>query len=204
MALTQQASADVSDSALMSAAQQGDYEAFERLVERYRDRVFRLAYGMTKSQSDAEEVVQEAFLNLFKSLSRFRGDSAPGSWIYRIAANAALMRLRQQRRKPLLSIEDYQPNLRQVAKDSIWPSGLWSRAPDKSVLSDELRHHIEAAVHKLPEKHRLVLLLRDVEGQSNAEVAEALSLTVATVKARLHRARMFVRAELERYFCGEK
>jgi RNA polymerase sigma-70 factor, ECF subfamily len=190
------------DAQLIAAARGGDYDAFESLVRRYRDRIYRLARSMTGNDSEAEEVVQDAFLSLFRGLEQFRGDSSPSSWIYRVAANAALMRLRTRRRKPLLSIEDQPPPVAQNMKQSVWPKSNWARLPDDTLLQGEMRQHLEAAVAKLPEKYRLVLLLRDVEGLSNHEVAEALGLTVGTVKARLHRSRLFVREQLDRYFEG--
>ncbi|MEZ4270248.1 MAG: sigma-70 family RNA polymerase sigma factor [Myxococcota bacterium] len=153
-----------SDIALVEAVKSGNYGAFEELVQRYHDKVYRLAYGMTKSDRDAEEVLQETFLNAFKNIGDFRGDSSPGSWIYRIAANAALMCLRRRRRKPLLSLDDLPVGAVMGGKQSIWPPGAWSLAPDRHLLNEELRGQLEGAVGQLPEKYRLVLLLRDVEG----------------------------------------
>ena len=193
--------AGISDLQLFAAAQGGDYAAFEAIVARYHERVYRLVHVMTKSDTDAEEVVQETFLSIFRNLSSFKGESAPGSWIYRVAVNTALMRLRTRRRKPLLSIEDQPPGFEgEEGGGGLWPSGDWARQPDDKLLSRELGVRIEAAIAKLPEKYRLVLLLRDVEGQSNDEVAQTLGLTVPTVKARLHRSRLFVRHELDLYF----
>ena len=191
------------DLELMEAAQAGDYPAFEELVRRYHDRVFRLAFGMTKSVHDAEEVVQDTFLNAFRSLASFRRDSAPGSWIFRIAANSALMRLRTKRRKPFLSIEEVPASADDRRKRAMWPTSEWSRQPDEKLLSRELAHHLEDAIERLPEKYRLVLMLRDVEGLNNEQVADALGLTLPTVKARLHRSRLFIRDELDRYFGGK-
>jgi RNA polymerase sigma-70 factor, ECF subfamily len=155
---------------------------------------------MMKSSAEAEEVVQDTFLNVFRKLDSFRSDSAPGSWIYRIAANSALMRLRTKRRKPLLSIEDVPPGFENGGLKALWPVGDWTRQPEEKLLDKELLRHLEEAIERLPEKYRLVLLLRDVEGLNNEEVAEALGVTLPTVKARLHRSRMFVRGELDDYF----
>jgi len=191
---------EASDGELIRAAQRGGdggFAAFEILVARHRERVYRLALTLTKSESDAEEVVQEVFLNLFRSLAGFRAESKPSTWIYRIATNSALMHLRGKRRKPLLSIEDNDPPLPERA---IWPAGVWSRAPDDAYLDGELREKIHEAIDRLPEKYRIVLLLQDVEGMSSAEVAETVGATIPTVKARLHRSRLFVRRELRRYF----
>jgi RNA polymerase sigma-70 factor (ECF subfamily) len=192
---------DTTDLELFHAAQRGNYEAFEQIVKKYHDRVYRLAYGMMKSQAEAEEVVQDTFLNAFRSLASFRADSKPSTWIYRIAANSALMRLRTRRRKPLLSLDEV-PNGASVNGnvESITPPGAWSRQPDEKLLTAELGKHIDRAVDELPEKYRLVLLLRDVEGLSNEEVASTLGLTIPTVKSRLHRSRMFVRERIEDYF----
>ncbi len=193
-----------SDLQLVEAAQAGDYPAFEELVRRYHDKVYRLAFGMTRSHQDAEEVVQDTFLNAFRSLSTFRRDSAPGSWIYRIAANGALMKLRSKRRKPLLSIDDVPGAAEDKRRRSaLWPVGEWSRQPEEKLVSAELARHLEDAIGRLPEHQRVVLLLRDVDGLNNEQVAETLGLTLPTVKARLHRSRLFIRDELDRYFGGK-
>lgn len=189
-----------SDSELFERAQNGDTEAFERIVARFRDRVYRLAYGMMKNETDAEEVVQDAFLNLFRSLPTFRADSSPGTWIYRVAANSALMRLRTKRRKPLVSLDDLPQGQRaRTLGESIAPPGAWARDPGDKLLNDELGKHVFDAIEGLPEKYRLVLLLRDVEGLSNEEVAESLGLTIPTVKSRLHRSRLYVRDKVDAY-----
>ncbi len=188
------------DLALVHSAQRGDYACFEELVRRYRDRVYRLARGMTTSDAEAEEVVQDTFLNLFRHLESFRGEAAVSSWIFRVAANAALMRLRRLRRKPLLSLEDTRPDFSEDGTHYIDPPGDWARQPEQTLLSRELGAQIEAAIAELPEKYRLVLLLRDVEGLSNEEVADTLGITLPTVKSRLHRSRLFVRDALDDYF----
>lgn len=191
---------DSSDRELFAAAEQGDLKAFEEVVRRYQNRVYRLAYGMTGNAAEAEEVVQETFLRVFRGLDSFRGQSAPSSWIYRVAANSALMRLRSKRRKPLLNLGDLpQPDAR-ADRHAAWPPGAWSREPEAKLLSKELAQHLEAAISKLPDKYRLVMLLRDVEGLTNREVAQTLGITQPTVKSRLHRSRLLVRAALDKFF----
>ncbi|HET6343918.1 MAG TPA: sigma-70 family RNA polymerase sigma factor [Myxococcota bacterium] len=189
-----------SDAALFAAAQTGDFGAFEAVVGKYHERVYRLALGMMHNGTDAEEVVQETFLNVFRALGSFKNESSPGTWIYRVAVNVALMRLRQKKRKPLLSIEDQEANVSLPGASPLWAVGEWARQPEERLLSKELAERIEGAIDRLPEKYKLVLLLRDVEGQSNEEVAHTLGLTVPTVKSRLHRSRLFVRQALETYF----
>lgn len=189
-----------SDMALFKAAQRGDDAAFEMIVRSFRERVYRLVFGMTKHETDAEEVVQDTFLNLFRSLPLFRADSSPSTWVYRIAANSALMRLRTKRRKPLVSVEDVSLTQRDPALgESIQTPGSWVRDPVHKALDRELREHIFDAIDELPQKYRMVLLLRDVEGLSNEEVAETLGLTVPTVKSRLHRSRLHVRDKVDEY-----
>ncbi len=211
-----QADAVPTDAQLVTAAAEGSYDAFETLVGRYHHRIYRLATVMTQSGLDAEEVVQETFLSVFRHLKDFRHRSAVGTWIWRIATNAALMRLRSRRRKPLLSLEERGLSHDLLVSDAgrlseVSLAGLsqgsqksWAKAGDEHMLTQELRQHLTAAISALPEKYRMILLLRDVEGYSNDDVAEALGLTMPTVKARLHRARLFVRQHLEVYFNGAK
>ncbi len=192
--------AEPADNALFAAAQGGDFGAFETVVQRYHDRIYRVAMGMVKNPLDAEEVVQETFLSVFRQLHRFQHESSPKTWILRIAVNAALMRLRSGRRKPLLALEDHRAGGSEAAAEPFWAPNPWASLPDALVLNAELRAYINKALDKLPEKYRLVLLLRDVEEHSNDEVAHALGLTLPTVKSRLHRGRLIVRQELEDYF----
>lgn len=191
------------DVAVVSAAKNGEYLAFEELVRRFHARIYRLVMGMLKDPTDAEEVVQEIFLSVFRHLQHFKGQSSPGSWIYRIAVNTALMRLRRNRRKPFVSLDALPVGVSDAETATLWPPGEWSQKPEDALLSRELGERIEAAIARLPEKYRLVLLLRDIDGQNNEEVAATLGLTLPTVKARLHRSRLFIRSELERYFANK-
>ncbi len=190
----------MTDVELVKKAQTGDYPAFEDLVRRYQDRVYRLALGMIQVPAEAEEVVQDTFLNIFKNIKEFRGDAAISSWIFRVTANTALMALRRQRRKPHLSLEDAGPDFSEDGTRHVQEPTDWTIKPNELVLSGELKELIQTTMANLPEKYRLVLLLKDVEGLSNEEVAEALGLTVPTVKARLHRSRLIVRDQLDHYF----
>ncbi len=186
---------------LFHAAKRGNFDAFEQIVRRYSDRIYRLAFGMLKSPSDAEEVVKDTFLNAWKSIDSFRADSKPTTWIYRLAANTALTRLRTKQGRPVLGFEEV-PNGASLSGEVelLGSPTAWSRQPDEKLLTTELGSVIDKAVDILPEKYRLVLLLRDVEGLSNEDVASTVGLTIPTVKSRLHRSRMFVRERLEAYF----
>ena len=190
----------VSDEELVARARAKDFGAFEQLLDRYEDKIFRLAYRFVRNETEAKEVLQDTFLSIWRKLDTFKGDAQFGSWLYRVAANTALMRLRAQRRHPEISTEElpigYLDNYGQVPP----PGENWAKRPDDELQSDELRRHIQSAVDALPEIYRTVFLLRDVEGLSTEETGEILSISVPTVKTRLHRARIALRDTISGYF----
>jgi RNA polymerase sigma-70 factor, ECF subfamily len=197
--------ASESDMALVERARNKDYAAFEELMGRYEDKVYRLAYRFVRNESEAKEILQDTFLAIWRKLDTFKGDAQFSSWVYRVAANAALMRLRSQRRHPEVSTEDLPAGFldQQQYGQILSPGENWARRPDDELQSDELRRHIQAAVDALPEIYRTVFLVRDVEGLSTEETAEMLGISVPTVKTRLHRARMALREAIATYF-GKK
>jgi RNA polymerase sigma-70 factor (ECF subfamily) len=188
------------DEELVERVRNKDFGAFEQLLDRYEDKIFRLAYRFVRNESEAKEVLQDTFLSIWRKLDTFKGDSQFGSWLYRVAANTALMRLRAQRRHPEVSTEElpvgYLDNYGQLPP----PGENWAKRPDDELQSDELRRHIQSAVDALPEIYRTVFLLRDVEGLSTEETGEILSISVPTVKTRLHRARIALRDTISGYF----
>jgi RNA polymerase sigma-70 factor (ECF subfamily) len=192
--------APVSDEELVARARAKDFAAFEQLLDRYEDKIFRLAYRFVRNETEAKEVLQDTFLSIWRKLDTFKGDSQFGSWLYRVAANTALMRLRAQRRHPEVSTEElpigYLDNYGQLPS----PGENWAKRPDDELQSDELRRHIQSAVDALPEIYRTVFLLRDVEGLSTEETGEILDISVPTVKTRLHRARIALRDNISTYF----
>ncbi len=194
------APAVVTDEDLVARARTKDFAAFEELVDRYEDKIFRLAFRFVRNETEAKEIVQDTFLLVWRKLDTFKGDSQFGSWLYRVATNTALMRLRAQRRHPEISTEelpvDYLDNYGQI------PSAgeNWAKRPDDELQSDELRRRIQKAVDELPEIYRTVFLIRDVEGLSTEETAEVLEISIPTVKTRLHRARLALRDAITRYF----
>ena len=191
-----------SDEHLVESAKAGDFSAFETLVSRHQERVYRLALRMMGTESDAQEVVQDALLSAWRNLDRFEGKAQFSSWLYRIAANAALMMLRSRRRHPQVSIEDVvMEGSDDPGIDGFGAGGDdWSKRPDDQLQSTELRNAIQSAVDDLPEAARTVFLVRDVEGLSTEETAEMLGLSVPAVKTRLHRARLTLREAITRYF----
>ena len=194
------AAAVVTDEDLVARARTKDFAAFEELVERYEDKIFRLAFRFVRNETEAKEIVQDTFLLVWRKLDTFKGDSQFGSWLYRVASNTALMRLRAQRRHPEISTEelpvDYLDNYGQVPA----AGENWAKRPDDELQSDELRRRIQKAVDELPEIYRTVFLIRDVEGLSTEETAEVLEISIPTVKTRLHRARLALRDAITRYF----
>jgi RNA polymerase sigma-70 factor (ECF subfamily) len=191
------------DSDLLGQLRVGDASAIEMLVATYSDRVYRLAYGVTRNEADAEEVVQDVFLTVVRKVASFEGRSALSSWIYRITMNAALNKRRGKRQTVETSLDAdlpaYLPDGHR-AGERAYLLADWSPTPEAEVLSGESRAVLARAIEGLPEHYRAVLILRDVEGLSNEEAAAALGETVSSVKSRLHRARMVVREQLTRHF----
>ena len=174
-------------------------------MTRYSARVYRLAYGITRSAPDAEEVVQDVFLQIVNKGGAFEGRAALSSWIYRITTNLSLNKRRGKRRELETSLDDMLPTFLpdgHRAGERAFVVADWSAMPDDTLLSGESRRMLEAAIDRLPEHYRAVLVLRDVEELSNEETAQTVGDTVAAVKTRLHRARMALREQLTRYLGG--
>ena len=183
------------DAALVEQLRREDAGAAEALVDAYGARVYRLAIRITGNASDAEEVVQDALWTVVRKIDTFRGDSAFGSWLYRIATNAAYQKTRGRRRRPEISLDDVLPVFHEDGMHAT-PIVDWSpRVADPS-RQTELRRVLGAALDALPEDYRAAVVLRDIEGLSTAEVAEALGLSIANAKTRVHRARLFLRHRL--------
>jgi RNA polymerase sigma-70 factor (ECF subfamily) len=190
---------EVSDLSLIQQLQGGDAAALEMLMERHAGRAYRVAFGITRNSADAEEVVQDAFLTLYQKADAFEGRAALSTWLYRIVTNAALMKRRGRRHAVEVSLEAQLPTFREDGSRAGEMRVLmadWSQNPEAHLLSRETQTILQGAIESLPDAHRAVLLLRDVEGLSNDEVAEIVGESVAAVKSRLHRARMAVREQL--------
>jgi RNA polymerase sigma-70 factor, ECF subfamily len=189
---------DANDEDLVRQTQGGDNRAFDELVRRYQDKVYRLSYKILRHEEDAAEALQDAFLSAYRGLKGFKVQSTFSTWLYRIATNASLMKYRK-RRNLHVSLEQSQSSDEDAETMQV-PD--WSTQPLDALLDSETREVMEEGIGKLPTELRTVFVLRDVEGLSNAEVAEVLELTVAAVKSRLHRARIALRDRLNRYFAG--
>jgi len=187
------------DAALLAQLRRGEERAAEALVGAYGDRVYRLALRITGTPSDAEEVVQDTLWTVSRKIDTFRGEAAFGSWVYRITANTAYEKLRRGRSSrnevswdELAPVLDEKGQHAEVAVD-------WSRRLKDPAIERELKSVLCAAIDELPADYRTAFLLHDVEGLSSPEIAETLHVNLATVKSRLHRARLFLRRCLSHY-----
>src|SRR5262245_55232914 len=181
------------DHGLLARAAAGEGAALEALMSRHSGRVYRLAYGITRNTADAEEIVQDVFLQMVLKGGAFEGRAALGTWLYRVTTNTALNKRRGKRRQVETSLDDLLPAFTADGHREGRRAYLvadWSGTPDHELLSGESRRIIEEALDRLPDHYRAVLVLKDVEELSNEEVAEAVGDSVAAVKTRLHRARM--------------
>jgi len=183
----------VTDEELVRRSKEDDERAFGELVSRYESKVYSLALRMVRNPEDAEDVLQDTFLRAYRGIKSFQGASTFSTWIYRITANSALMRLRKKQ-LPTVSIED------QEERETPVNIADWTPGPVEQLMTQELQTEMDEAIEALPPEFRQVFILRDIEERSNAEVAEILDLSVAAVKSRLHRARLKVRNRLAGYF----
>lgn len=185
------------DHDLLEELRRRESTAAERLVSTYGERAYRLARRITGNDEDAQEVTQDALLTVIRKIDTFRGESAFGSWLYRIVANAAYQKLRgRQSRRHEVSLDEVLPLFDEHGSYAE-PVADWSHAANDPAVQVELRTTLSAAIDELPAAYRAVLVLRDIEGRSNAEIADALGLTIAVVKTRAHRARLFLRKRLD-------
>ena len=162
---------------------------FESIVEQYADMVYNVAYRVLGNQADAEDAAQEAFISAYKNFHKFRGDSAVSTWLYRIAMNASLMKLRKDRSKNYLTQTGYD--------DSQLVS--WTEGPEDAALNSELREQLQEGLALLSPNLRAAVVLRDIQGLSNEEAAEVLETSLSSLKSRLHRGRVLLRKHLEQY-----
>jgi RNA polymerase sigma-70 factor (ECF subfamily) len=195
--MTDQTTPEVSDTDLVARAKAGELDAFEALTNRYAQRVYSLALRMLRQAQDAEDVTQQTFLSALESLGGFRGDASFATWLLRIATHAALKVIRKRKGLDTVSLEeateptegyDTIPHPEYIAD--------WRQSPEELVRKHETQSLLDDALGKLDEKHRLVFLLRDVEGLSVKETAGALGLSEANTKVRLLRARLQLREQL--------
>ena len=199
MSFSQQKIDKKAEEILVREFQEGDLEAYDRLAEIYEKKIYGLSLNLTHNQMDAQDVTQEVLLALFRKIRMFQGKSAFSSWVYRITLNASYMKLRSKKKEPNISIDDLMPSFNRAGfqHEKIQD---WSENTESLMFEKETRNIIKKAVDHLPEKEKVVFLLRDVEGLSTEKTGEVLNLTIPAVKSRLHRARLFLRKKLSTYF----
>ncbi len=185
-----------SDAALIAGLQAGDADAFETLVRKYMPVLLRVARRILRSEEDARDAVQDAFISAFKSIRNFASNSQLGTWLHRIAINSSLMKLRTQRRRGEEDIDAYLPRFQEDGHQ-VEPTVPWNETAEAVLQRAELRDLVRESIDKLPESYRTVLLLRDIEELSTEETAKMLGINSNTVKVRLHRARQALRTILD-------
>ncbi|HHT9126944.1 MAG TPA: RNA polymerase sigma factor [Candidatus Brocadiia bacterium] len=187
------------DCLLVEKIKRGDESAFEKIMERFQPRVYRLAYRITNSAVDAEDVTQNVFLILHNKIASFKGESALFSWVYKITLNASWEILRNRKRESHVSIEQYLPQFKEDGRH-VEPILDWSNRPDEITTRKEAQVLVRKAIDGLSAEYKTVLILRDIEGLPSKETAEILDLTVPAVKSRLRRARLCIKGRLAGYF----
>lgn len=190
------------DDELVRAIQEGQRDLFPDLIRRYEQTLFNFAFKMCGHASDAEDVVQDAFINVYRYLDDFRHETKFKNWLYRILTSACIKKRRQSKYAPEreLSLDEFMPADEAGVEQE---APLWASLPLDQLLNEELGRHIREAIVALPEKYRVVVVLRDMEGFSTEETAQILNLSPSNVKVRLHRGRLFLRDKLKAYFSHE-
>jgi RNA polymerase sigma-70 factor, ECF subfamily len=185
------------EAAIVAQARLGDAKAFSELLRRYEGKIFRLALHITQNREDAEDVLQEAFLKAYEHLDQFQGQSRFYTWIVRIAVNQALMKLRKRKSDRSVSLDDTIDTGEDTVAREI---AAWDENPEQRYSREEINEILGSAIDGLAPIYRAVFVLRDVDGLSTEEAADALDLSVPAVKSRLLRARLQLRDKLTRYF----
>ncbi len=185
------------EASLVEALKRGDPEACACMIKQYAPRVYAIAIRMLNDPDDAEEVLQETFISACKNIQKFEERSALGTWLHRIATNAALMHLRKRKHREV-SLDE--PIETQGGEDVYREVQDWTFSPDDHAMNSEIRDILEKAIAELPETLRTVFILREIEGYSTEETAQILGISVSAAKVRLHRARLRLRQLLTPYF----
>lgn len=177
-----------------------DQKFFNEIVNRYRDKIYWIALKITNNTNDAEDIVQEVLFAIDKKATTFRGDSKFSTWLYRLATNESITKLRQRKREKEVSLDDYMPQFAEDGHHLARPVVDWSQDVDKIVSDRECCQLIQQAMEQLSPLDRAVVVLSELEEMSNPEIGKALGLSVQAVKARLHRSRLFLRGKLAVHF----
>jgi len=186
----------IADTSLVERIKQGDTRAMEMIVERYSNKVYNLAYHLTRDSTAAEEIMQDVFLTVLSKIHTLNNNAYFSTWLYRVTTNAAYAHMRYLR-KDKKNLEDLR--IKDLGEDTSQIYD-WSRLPEDILLSDESKQILKDAIDSLPEPMRIVVVMKDVEGLKNEEIAKTLGLSLPAVKSRLHRGRLLLRERLSNYF----
>ena len=182
---------------LIDRFKKGCQFSYEELITRYETKVHNLAMRLTRNAEDAEEVLQDVFVTVYRKIEGFEGKAKFSSWLYRITVNAAFMKLRKRKQDQSVSLDDMLPHLQNKA---ITQKNAFGANSDALALNNEIKDALEGAINKLPDDYRAVFVLRDIDGLSNKEVGEILTLSIPAVKSRLHRSRLMLRKRLRKFY----
>jgi RNA polymerase sigma-70 factor (ECF subfamily) len=187
------------DAELIEAINAGQRERFHELVKQYEGKLYNFGLRMCRDARDAEDLVQDTFLNVFRYLKTFRYETKFKNWLYRVAASTCLKKRRKSKFAPdrELSLEEFLPEDRQQMTQG---TPGWASLPLDQLLNEELAQALKKSILVLPPKYRIIIVLRDMEGFTTAETAQILGITPSNVKVRLHRARLYLREQMEEYF----
>ena len=188
---------------LIQSINSGEVDRFQDLVKRYEQKLYNFSLRMCRDHSDAEDMVQDTFLNVFKYLKDFRYETKFKNWLYKVAASTCIKKRRKSKFAPEreLSLDEFLPSDEADAADQV-PE--WALMPLDRLLNEELASAVHQGILAIPRKYRMVIVLRDIEGFSTAETAQILNLSQSNVKVRLHRARLYLREKLKGYFKYEQ
>jgi RNA polymerase sigma-70 factor, ECF subfamily len=188
--------AECDDADLVERLKAGDEEALEALFNRHSPRLYNVAQRILGEVADAEEVIQDVFWTAFRKANSFRGTAQFSTWLYRLTVNAALGKIRRSKKDKEVEYEEYLPKFQKDGHHLVRPVVDWSDTLDEKYAEQELQQLLKDALEQLKPVDKSVVVLSDLEGMSDKEIAETLGLTVPAVKTRLHRARLFLRGKL--------
>ena len=186
------------DEQLVAEFNAGSIAAYEELIQRYAGKAYSLAQRLTRNPQDAEEVLQDVFVTVYRKLSKFEGKSTFSSWLYRVTVNASFMKLRRRKHDNNISVEEVLPQILNGALAR--QASAMGGEGDKVTAQHQLSEALEDAISRLPDEYRPVFILRDVDGLSSREVGKILNISVPAVKSRLHRSRMMLRRKLSKCY----
>jgi RNA polymerase sigma-70 factor (ECF subfamily) len=185
------------DSIIVRQVQAGDVAAFDRLILKYRERLYGVIYHMTSNREDASDLTQDAFIKAFQAINRFQGQSSFFTWLYRIAINATLSHLRKNKFKSFLSLDTV--NSEEPVSQELISALTDKTGADRDAFVKELQEKLNEAMQKLSIKHRTVITLFEIDGLSHQEIADVMDCSVGTVRSRLHYAKQLLQAEMKAY-----